>query len=202
MENELMVPTRGIKPSILYFGTPVVLLSTHNEDGSTNLTPMSSAWTLGKTIVLGLGRNSHGLANMMRHGECVLNLPDSSLWDKIERLAPLTGANPVPPAKQARHVKNKFAAAALTELQSRLVQPSRVGECPLQIEAVVRHIKQAASSESFSIIEVDAVQVHAHETIIFGENHVDPSRWNPLIYNFRHYFGLGEQLGKMFKSET
>jgi hypothetical protein len=31
---------------------------------------------------------------------------------------------------------------------------------------------------------------------------VDPSRWNPLIYNFRHYFGLGEHLGKTFKSET
>ncbi len=50
MENESMEPTRSIKPSILYFGTPVVLLSTHNEDGSTNLTPMSSAWTLGTAM--------------------------------------------------------------------------------------------------------------------------------------------------------
>lgn len=29
-----------IDPAILYFGTPVVLLSTLNEDGSTNLMPM------------------------------------------------------------------------------------------------------------------------------------------------------------------
>ena len=44
-----------IEPSILYFGTPVVLLSTLNEDGSPNLAPMSSAWALGYTVMLGLG---------------------------------------------------------------------------------------------------------------------------------------------------
>ena len=33
-----------IEPAILYFGTPVVLISTLNEDGSPNLAPMSSAW--------------------------------------------------------------------------------------------------------------------------------------------------------------
>jgi hypothetical protein len=32
------------EPGILYFGTPVVLISTTNEDGSYNLAPMSSAF--------------------------------------------------------------------------------------------------------------------------------------------------------------
>ncbi len=32
-----------ITPSILYFGTPVVLISTENLDGTPNLAPMSSA---------------------------------------------------------------------------------------------------------------------------------------------------------------
>lgn len=36
-----------IQPSILYYGTPVILLSTMNEDGSTNLSPLSSSWALG-----------------------------------------------------------------------------------------------------------------------------------------------------------
>lgn len=31
-----------IQPKILYFGTPVVLLSARNEEGSPNLAPMSS----------------------------------------------------------------------------------------------------------------------------------------------------------------
>ncbi|HEX9231535.1 MAG TPA: hypothetical protein VF869_06485 [Jatrophihabitantaceae bacterium] len=32
-----------IAPSILYFGTPVVLISTENADSTPNLAPMSSA---------------------------------------------------------------------------------------------------------------------------------------------------------------
>jgi flavin reductase (DIM6/NTAB) family NADH-FMN oxidoreductase RutF len=32
---------------VLYFGTPVVLISTRNADGTANLAPMSSAWWLG-----------------------------------------------------------------------------------------------------------------------------------------------------------
>jgi flavin reductase (DIM6/NTAB) family NADH-FMN oxidoreductase RutF len=44
----------AITPSILYFGTPVVLLTTENEDGSANLAPMSSAWALDQVVVLGL----------------------------------------------------------------------------------------------------------------------------------------------------
>jgi flavin reductase (DIM6/NTAB) family NADH-FMN oxidoreductase RutF len=33
----------SIEPGILYFGTPVVLISTINPDGTANLAPMSSA---------------------------------------------------------------------------------------------------------------------------------------------------------------
>ena len=45
-----------IEPGILYFGTPVVLISTINEDGTYNLAPMSSAFWLGWRCMLGLAR--------------------------------------------------------------------------------------------------------------------------------------------------
>jgi hypothetical protein len=38
--------------------------------------------------------------------------------------------------------------------------------------------------------------------VVPGTDHVDPAAWNPLIYNFRHYFGLGHELGHSFRSET
>ncbi len=47
--------TRSIQPKILYYGTPVVLLTTLNEDETSKVTPMSSAWALGDRIMLGLG---------------------------------------------------------------------------------------------------------------------------------------------------
>ncbi|MBD0382159.1 flavin reductase family protein [Paenibacillus sedimenti] len=202
--NQQQFRIREVQPSILYFGTPVVLLSTLNEDETTNLTPMSSAWALGQRIVLGLGAGGKALMNLQRWEECVINLPDPSLWQHVERLAPLTGCDPVPVAKQGqyKHEKDKFSAAGLSPLPSMTVKPQRIAECPLQIEARVLHIQMASEDASFAIIETGALKVHAYEPIVLGDRHIDPSAWSPLIYNFRHYFGLGGELGKTFRSET
>src|SRR4249920_1097450 len=54
-----------IEPGILYFGTPVVLISTVNEDGSFNLAPMSSAFWLGWRCMLGLAAGSKTPQNML-----------------------------------------------------------------------------------------------------------------------------------------
>jgi flavin reductase (DIM6/NTAB) family NADH-FMN oxidoreductase RutF len=35
---------RTIEPKILYFGNPVALISSLNEDGTTDLAPISSFW--------------------------------------------------------------------------------------------------------------------------------------------------------------
>ncbi|CAH0122401.1 MULTISPECIES: flavin reductase family protein [unclassified Paenibacillus] len=201
MNKQTKTAIQVIQPKILYFGTPVVLLSTLNEDGTTNLTPMSSAWALGNRIVLGLAGGGKGLVNLNRCGECVVNLPDASHWGQVERLARLTGANPVPDCKRElyRFERDKFSAGGFTPLASDVVRPQRVEECPLQIEAQVVNLHE---SEGFAIIEVEAQKVHAHETIVLTDYHVNPTAWNPLIYSFRHYFGLDRELGKTFKSET
>jgi flavin reductase (DIM6/NTAB) family NADH-FMN oxidoreductase RutF len=112
------------EPSILYFGTPVVLLSTLNDDGSANIAPMSSVWWLGWNCMLGLGAKGHTAQNLLREKECVLNLPAASLVENVNKLARLTGSNPVPPHKQAmgyRYEKDKFTVAGLSPTSSDLV---------------------------------------------------------------------------------
>ncbi|MGD8191354.1 flavin reductase family protein [Brevibacillus ginsengisoli] len=192
-----------IQPKVLYFGYPVILLTTENEDGSTNISPISSSWALGRYLVLGLGVGGKALENIRQRPECVLNLPDPRLWQEVEALAPLTGMNPVPAYKVGfRYVKDKFKASGLTPEASAHVKPLRIKECPLQIEAVVRDIRLPDYDPAFAIVEVEAVQTHAHEEVILRDNYINPSAWSPLIYNFRHYFGLGGELGKSFRSET
>jgi hypothetical protein len=46
------------------------------------------------------------------------------------------------------------------------------------------------------------VHCHALKDIIQKDHYIDPSKWSPLIYNFRHYFALGKEMGKTFRSET
>ena len=62
---------RVTDPAILYFGTPVVLISTLNSDGTPNLAPMSSAWWLGNHAMLGLAGTSMTTHNLLREQECV-----------------------------------------------------------------------------------------------------------------------------------
>lgn len=76
-------PTGGhltISPSILYFGTPVVLLTTENADGTVNLAPISSAWALGQAVVLGLGAHGQTGANLAVRPEMVISLPEPGQW--------------------------------------------------------------------------------------------------------------------------
>ena len=82
---------RVVPLKVHYFGTPVVLVCSTNPDGTTNLAPMSSAWWLGQTAMLGLAATSRTAAKPERHGECVLNLPSSDLVDAVDRIALTTG---------------------------------------------------------------------------------------------------------------
>lgn len=193
-----------ITPSILYFGTPVVLLSTQNEDGSFNLAPMSSAWALGQVIVLGVGAEGQTAGNLRSRRDLVINLPAPAQWPAVEQLAPLTGRTPVPAGKRGdfRFEPEKFAAAGLRPEPSELVRPPRVAECPLQLEARAARV-QFDVSGGFLIVEAHVLRVHADPHIVVPRSqHIDPDMWSPLIYNFRHYYGLGPELGHSFRSQT
>jgi len=204
------MPFRTIEPKILYFGTPVALISSVNEDGTTNLAPMSSFWALGWTLMLGLLDETKTAENLARHAECVVNLPSPDMWQRVEKLAPLTGKNPVPEikARQFRFEKDKFRAAGLTSLSSELVKPSRVRECPIHMEAKVHCLHKMQGQKLSNVgggvaAEIEVVRVHAAEQFIKGENYINPAEWSPLIYNFRHYFRLaGNELGKTFRAES
>ena len=187
-----------IDPAILYFGTPVVLVSSTNEDGSANLAPISSAWWLGKSCMLGFGARSHTPANILRTGECVLNLPSVEQVAAVNRLAKTTGSNPVPPHKLAmgyRHERGKFEVSGLTTIESDIVAPPRVLECPVNLECVLEGSHKLAKSDGKLVaIEVRVMRVHVSDAIRMDgyEHRIDPRKWKPLIMNFCEFFGLGE----------
>jgi flavin reductase (DIM6/NTAB) family NADH-FMN oxidoreductase RutF len=203
-ESPATTEHRTIAPKILYFGTPVVLLTSENADGTANLAPMSSAWALGQSVVLGVGIDGQTAFNLRERPDLVINLPAPGQWPQVERLAPLTGRDPVPADKQDtfRYEPDKFAAAGLTPQAAELVRAPRVAECPLQLEARAARVLPDVEG-TFLIVEAYVLRVHAApELVVPGTEHVDPAAWSPLIYNFRHYFGLGPELGHTFRSET
>jgi flavin reductase (DIM6/NTAB) family NADH-FMN oxidoreductase RutF len=193
-----------IAPNILYFGTPVVLISSRNPDASANLAPMSSVFWLGWRAVLGLGARSQTARNLLDRGECVLNLPSDTMASAVDRLALTTARDPVPEFKAQRGYRyepDKFGLAGLTALPAETVDPPRVAECPVNLAAVVAAVHPIAADDpaqdgSLLIFETRVRRVHVHEDIrVPGtDDHIDPDRWRPLIMSFQKLYGLGPQV--------
>jgi flavin reductase (DIM6/NTAB) family NADH-FMN oxidoreductase RutF len=195
---------RTIDPAILYFGTPVVLVSSLNEDGTPNVAPMSSAWWLGQSCLLGFGARSKTPDNLLRTGECVLNLPSVDQVGHVDRLARTTGSNPVPPHKVGmgyRFEPDKLGAGRLTALPSETVRPPRVRECPVHLEATLTAVHPIAADEpdragKLVALEVRIRRVHvAPELAMAGhDDRIDPDKWRPLIMSFCQFYGLGDRV--------
>jgi len=197
-------PHITIEPGILYLGTPVVLISTVNDDGSYNLAPMSSAFWLGWRAILGLNARGKTAQNLLRTRQTVLNLPSAALVSAVDRLALTTGSNPVPDYKHQRgyrYEQDKFGKAGLTPVPSDTVAPPRVAECPIALEGVVEAVHGIADDDEEQRggtlnIEIRVQRVHVHESIRLdgSANRIDPDKWRPLIMSFQNFYGLGEQL--------
>lgn len=193
---------RTIQPTILYFGTPVALISSLNEDGSANLAPMSSAWWLGWSCMLGLGAMGQTSANLQRTRECVINLPSVDQVGAVDRLAMTTGRNPVPEKKLEwgyRYEANKFDLAEFTSMPSEGVAPPRVRECPIQMEGIVHDVRPFGKNVSANCFEVHIVKLHVDESLLVAGSdparpHIDPLEWRPLIMSFCRFFGVGDEV--------
>lgn len=138
----------AISPEILYFGTPVAVISSLNSDGTTNLAAMSSFWALGDRLVLGVTRFGQTWANLERSPECVLNMPSPREWQFVERLGHTTGRAELTDYHRKAgimYAEDKFEVSGFTPMASERVAPLRAAECPVHIEAQV--LAMHASSE-------------------------------------------------------
>lgn len=193
-----------IDPAILYFGTPVALVSTTDLDGHPNLMPMSSIFWLSQTAIIGMAARCQTSLNLQATNDCVINLPDASQVNAVDRLALTTGRNPVPPRKAAvgyRYEEDKFGAAGLTSGRSEVVVAPRALECPVNLEGIVvdsypLEKSDPARAGSILLFEVKIVRVHVYESVLTheGSSRVDPDRWKPLIMNFQRFYSVGTEI--------
>jgi flavin reductase (DIM6/NTAB) family NADH-FMN oxidoreductase RutF len=190
-----------LSPKMLYFGTPVVLISSTNPDGTTNVAPMSSAWWVGETAMLGMSAHSQTVRNLEQRPRCVLNLVDATMVDAVDRLALLTGRTDVPQYKRDRGYTfepDKFAAAGLTPAPLGDGMPAGVAESLVQMEGRVRTIHGIDAPDSgLRALEVAVLRTHVDDSLLMADHptYLDPLRWDPLIMKFTEFFS-GAQLSR------
>ena len=202
-----------ISPAILYWGTPVVLVTSTNPDDTTNIASISSAFWLGHNCMLGFEAVSQTPQNIQRAKQCVLNLPSTTfssakLLNAINVLATTTGTPEVPPGKMARGYRyehDKWTCTGLTPQSSETVKPHRIEECPVQMECEFVGVHKLLGDEPEKTglviaIEVRVLRIHVQEQLRKDgfENRIDSDKWRPMIMSFQDLYGLAE--GKLKES--
>ncbi|KAF2190952.1 hypothetical protein K469DRAFT_735874 [Zopfia rhizophila CBS 207.26] len=153
----------AISPAILYWGTPVVLITSKNVDDSSNTTQ-----------------------NIFRTKQCVLILPSASISHFVNTIARTTGAEHMSPVKAVlgyRHVKYKWPISGMTPLGSMLVAPLRVKE----LSDSPTPIKGATMT-----LELKILRVYVDNSIRKDEriDCIGPDKWDPIIVSFQEFYGL------------
>lgn len=139
----------------------------------------------------------------------ILNLPSDNTTAAVHSLARTTGTPDVPAGKQQRgyrFVKDRFSIANLTAEPSSLVNPPRIKEGPVQMEAEL-----AGSYELFAdthsglkgwiiVFEVKIVKTWVTDALRLEgyENRIDADAWKPMIMSFQNLYGLRN--GKLAES--
>ncbi|KAL7947506.1 hypothetical protein V8C42DRAFT_363863 [Trichoderma barbatum] len=197
-----------ISPAILYWGTPVVLVTSENEDGSDNICAISSAFWLGHRCVLGFGAEGKTPQNILRTGQCVVNLPDDNMAHHVNLLASTTGTEHLSESKKDRgyrYVKDKWTCAELTPQKPDLIRPRRILECPVQMECELAEVHETMKDFPdlkgvIIAIELKVLRTHVLDSIRMPghPNRIDPDKWRPMIMSFQELYGLRD--GKLAKS--
>ena len=169
-----------------YYGFPVLLATTKDKNVNDDITVLSSSWTLGNTVVLGIGIENQGFKKLPY---CVRLF--------LQKMEKLTGDSNVPEEKKNlgyTYEHDKFKAANLSKEPGINAKTVRIKECKIQIETVVEKIEL---KEWFSIVTCKITGILVDENLLKDEK-IDTQKWHPLIYKFKEYVGTCERLGLNF----
>ncbi|APG19901.1 flavin reductase [Kosakonia radicincitans] len=183
------------KLNSFYYGFPVLMVKTQDSEGENNICAASSSISLGEKIIIGISKGSKTHSNLIAGSDAVINIPDHTLWEKVEQVGRLTGGDTLSENQTKWGVEichDKFAKAGLTAEASIDVAPPRIAECPIQAEC---RLVSISDKGRFILAELDIVNLWV-ENPLLGENGiVDSTQWKPLIFNFREYDTVGDALG-------
>jgi flavin reductase (DIM6/NTAB) family NADH-FMN oxidoreductase RutF len=144
---------------------PIALVSTHNEDGTPNLSPFSFFNCFGSNppiVAFSASRRGRDATfkdtynNLIKSRECVIQ---AVTYDMVEQIS--LASTEYPPGV------DEFIKCGLTPSNSEFVKPKRVKESPFQMECVLRDMMsygEGGASANIAICEV--LLIHVAEDII------------------------------------
>lgn len=173
------------KPGTMIYPLPAVMVSCGHSPEEYNIITIAWTGTINSdppmcSISVRPGRHSYEI--IKRTGEFVINLTTEELAKATDWCGCRSGRK-----------YNKWEKMKLTPAPAQVVKAPVIAESPVNIECVVKEIKELGTHHMF-IAEV--VNVSVDDQYVNDKNAFSFAKARPLVYSHGHYFGLGKKIGK------
>jgi flavin reductase (DIM6/NTAB) family NADH-FMN oxidoreductase RutF len=184
------VITSKSAPSVIYSA----VVSTIDTNRSPLLSAVVPVVIYGLRLRLDLPWQSTTASNLMRTGECVINLPSAETIATIERLAQtVTSINKTFDFSFSRAVvRGTLTPAHMTLAPSEAISALRALECPMQLEARIEGSIDTMDRERIVPLdksvtfELNVLRVHVDSSVVLSD--VRPNMWTPLMTCLREAY--------------
>lgn len=174
------------KPGTMIYPLPAVMVSCGSEPKEYNIITVSWTGTICTDppmcyISVRPARHSYGI--IRRTGEFVINLTTTELAFATDWCGVKSGSG-----------HDKFAEMGLTPVKATKIKAPLIMESPVNIECVVREIKELGSHHMFisEVVAINAAkELFDEKTGIFRLHEA-----NPLCYSHGKYYETGRYIGK------
>lgn len=179
-----MIEKEYWKPGNMLYPIPAVMVSCGSKD-KPNIITIAWAGTVCSSpamVTISVRKERYSYDLIKDSKEFVINLVTKELVKQADYCG----------VKSGRDV-DKFKEMKLTPMKGNCVDTPIIGECPVNIECVVKDILPLGSHDMF-LAEVVSVDVDKRFIDEKGKFHLNKS--GLVVYSHGEYYGLGELLGK------
>jgi flavin reductase (DIM6/NTAB) family NADH-FMN oxidoreductase RutF len=185
-QKRFAVKTSESAPSVTYSA----VVSTINRNRSPLLSAVVPTVVYGLWVTLDLPWQSTTASNLMRTGECVINLPGAETIAAIERLAQTVTSIDFNFSQGV--VGGRLTPAHMTLVPSEAVSALRALECPMQLEARIEGGIDMTARERVAPIDksltfrLNVLRVHLDASVVLSG--ARPNMWTPLMTCLREAY--------------
>ncbi|MEW6772431.1 MAG: flavin reductase family protein [Bacteroidota bacterium] len=154
---------------------PIAFVSTIDKNGNINLAPFSffNVFSAKPPIVVfspaysgKTGQSKNTLDNVKEHPECVINVVNYSIVNKMN-----LASSPYPKGV------SEFEKAGFTPIESEIVKPPRVQESPVQMECKVQQIIELGKEGGAgNLVIAEVLLMHINDNVLDENKMIDPRK--------------------------
>lgn len=176
---------KNIALSNVLYPQPIALVTCCDEEGNDNI--ITVAWTsnVSRTppvVMISIGGEKYSYRLISRTKEFGLNLPGTGTLKEADFCGENSGEE-----------INKFETTKFTKMDSVLIKPKLIKECPLNYECKVIEIQKIGGA---NLVFGEVVNSFADENIFTATQEISVEKLDIFTYINKGYYSLGRLLGK------